>query len=302
MIRDFIFLDAERLRSFAAQLLGGVPEEQSRERGHEAGGSGSAEAGLWKFVRAQGELDYRYHRTATETRSMHHQVYTLFEQGLADEDLLRHIDDQFDFEGDWTPETFQDGEFIKVRGLVRCTDYAATVEAIAAFPALMKSFKVIQLSNIKNAADAGTITPEEATAQRRELNDMEKVVKGGEVTQITHLGRTLYRDGDVRVKVRPSGAPEDYILAGVGTAASFLDGLGAGGITQSPPRADWVVVGQISSAQTDGALPDMPTGNGMEDALEQMGSGMRDLMNTGTSAVFPAMEFVPLAIYREIGP
>ena len=44
------------------------------ESGHEVGGGLTAEAGLWKFLRAQGEADYRYHRAASETRSLHHHV------------------------------------------------------------------------------------------------------------------------------------------------------------------------------------------------------------------------------------
>jgi hypothetical protein len=299
VIRDFIYLDAERLRSFAAQLLGGVPEVSSRETGHETGGAGSAEAGLWSFLRAQGELDYRYHRTSTETRSMHHQVYSLFEESLDGDGRIEVIDDRFDYDAHWHPEHFADGAFVMIRGLVRCTDYSSAIEALAAFPALIKSFKAIQLSNIKTAADSGSIGQEEATAQRRELNDIEKVIKDGQVNQLTHLGRTLYKEGDVRIKVLPAGAPSDHILAGVGSFSGFLDSLGAGGITQSPPAAQWVTVGQISAAQHEGGLPPMPTGNAMEDAIEGMGSSMRELMNVGTSAIFPAMEFVPLAIYRQ---
>ena len=300
MIRDFIYLDAERLRSYAAQVFGGVPEETSKESGHEAGGAATAEAGLFRFLRAQGEVDYRYHRSATETRSMHHHVYSLFEQELSDSNLITDIDRNFDYETQWEPETFEDGSFMRARGLVRCTDYGAAVQSMSAFPAVLKSFKAIQLANIKSAADSGDINPEDATNQRRELNEMEKGIKDAQVNQLVHLGEVMYGSGDIRIKVRPAGAPSDHILAGKGRAESFLNGLGAGGVTQSPPVSEWVVVGQVSSAQDDGDLTPMPTGNGMEDAIEQMNSGFRELVNAGTSAVFPALEFVPLAIYREI--
>jgi hypothetical protein len=300
VLRDFIYLDAERLRSFAAQILGGVPEEEMREKGHELGGEAAAEAGLWRFVRAQGGMDYRYHRTATETRSMHHQVYSLFEEAIQEEGLLQAVDEAFDFDNDWLPETFADGSFVKVRGLVRCTDYGAAIDFMESFPTLIKAFKVVQMQNIKNALEAGEITAEQGTAQRRELNEVEQFTKSGNMGQLTVLGRTLYKQGEVRVKVRPSGAAEEMILAGVANTEFFLDGLGAGGITQTPPDTEWVVVGQISAAQKEGDLPAMPTGNGMEDAFEAIGASLREVMNVGTSAVFPAMEILPLAIYREV--
>jgi hypothetical protein len=45
----------------------------------------------------------------------------------------------------------------------------------------------------------------------------------------------------------------------------------------------------------------MPTGNGMEDAIEAVSSAFRQLANVGSAAVFPAIAFAPLAAYREVG-
>jgi len=46
VIRDFIYLDLPRLQSFASQLLEGLPESETRERGHQTDFAGEVKAGL----------------------------------------------------------------------------------------------------------------------------------------------------------------------------------------------------------------------------------------------------------------
>lgn len=299
-LRDFIYLDTERLRSFTAQLLGGVPESGTSERGHEVGGAAAAEAGLWKFVRAQGEVDYRYHRTGTETRSLHHHVYSLFEKALEAEQLLEHVDSSFSYVS-WTPVHFKDGSFVKVRGRVRFVDYAQSIAALESFPTLFKAFKAVQLANIKNATESGGLETDEATTQRRQLEAMDKEIKAIPLQHFSTLGQVLYSPGTVRLKVHPDGAPPRCVFAGHGRLESLIAGFGAGGVTESPPIAQWIAVGQVSAAMEEGALSPMSTGNTTEDAIEAISGGFRELANLGSSAVFPAIALTPLAVYREVG-
>jgi hypothetical protein len=298
-LRDFIYLDTERLRSFTAQLLGGVPETGTSERGHEVGGAAAAEAGLWKFVRAQGEADYRYHRTGTETRSLHHHVYSLFEDALEAEGLLENVDSSFSYVS-WTPAHFKDGAFVKVRGRVRFVDYSQSIAALESFPTLFKSFKAVQLANIKNAAESGDLQGEEAATQRRQLEAMDKEFRTIPVQHFSTLGQALYSPGAVRLKIHPDGAPPRCVFAGNGRLESLIDALGAGGVTESPPTAQWVAVGQVAAAMEEGALSPIPTGNAMEDAIEAISGGFRELANVGSGAVFPGIALTPLAVYREV--
>jgi hypothetical protein len=92
LLRDFIYLDTERVRSFSAQLLEGVPDSATREAAHEVGADATAEAGLFSVIRGQGGVDYRYHRSASETRSLHHHVYTLMEEALDKAAFITPID------------------------------------------------------------------------------------------------------------------------------------------------------------------------------------------------------------------
>lgn len=298
VVRSFLYLDAERVRSLAAQLLGGVPETRAEDRSHELGGVAKAEAGLLKFIRASGEADYRYRRSSTETSSLHHQVYAQFEDLLSEMGALEDVGEGFDFD-DWTPDHFADGAFFRARGRVQLADYTRTIDAMQGFPDLLKAFATIQTQNIQNELDAGKITQPEATLKKRELQQLQSTVKGFSVDSLAKLGRALYAGGAVRLKVHPTGAPPSHVIVGSGNQESMLTSLGNEGLLQSPDTTSWTVVGQMSAAVSSSALQPIPTGNAIEDAIEGMTNGFRGLVKTGNAATFPVMECTPIAVYRE---
>ncbi len=300
LIRDFLYLDVEALRSLTAQLLGGVPETLERTREHEAGGTATAEAGLLSFLRASGEAEYTYRRSGTETQSLHHQVYTRFEESLSEKGALEEINDSFDYESEWIVDRFSDGAFVKARGRIQLADYSRTLAAIEGFPKLLKAFNAMQMLNIKNSVDAGQLLPEEATAQRRQLQETENATKKIPVEGILALGRNLYSEGEVRVKVQTSGAPDGHVLVGTGRVGNLLAPLGTEGLVQTPDAAEWVAVGQVATGVPTAELKPIHTGNALEDSVQQVGSALRELVKTGNAAIFPAFEFKPLAIYREV--
>src|SRR5947208_9118423 len=67
VLRDFFYLDIDRVRSLVAQLREGMPEAVERQTVHHGRG------GL-KLV------EYAYERTQTETRSVHHYIFSLLEE------------------------------------------------------------------------------------------------------------------------------------------------------------------------------------------------------------------------------
>lgn len=99
VVRDFMYLDWERVRSMSAQLLGGFPQDATRESGHETGARGQVEGGLPLTIKGRGEGDYRYFRTQNETRSLHHYVYSLFEERLRERGAVTEVNAGFDFGG-----------------------------------------------------------------------------------------------------------------------------------------------------------------------------------------------------------
>lgn len=148
VLRDFVYLDWERVRSMTAQLFRGVPLDATDEKGHEVSGQGNLEGNLLTLIKAQGGADYRYFRTGNETRSFHHYVYSLLEDRLLEDGLVTSIDTDFDYNR-WTEEFFYDGQFIRVTGLVRLMDYAWVSKMMEALPKMMRTAQHMESLSMK---------------------------------------------------------------------------------------------------------------------------------------------------------
>lgn len=298
MIRDFLYLDVERLRSFSAQLLEGVPESRIGETSHEIGGGTKGEAGLFGFLKAQGELDYRYHRSGSETRSLHHHVYVLFEQALDLEGFLRAVEVEFDHDS-WEEDTFADGEFVRIRGAVQLTDHSRIIARLQSVPKLVDSMQ-------KLTAGTARIGSEESKAKSaglaQQYGAMAKDAKSMPFNQLGSLGDQLYDANEFRLKVRPEGAPLAHIFVGQCRHESLVDAsVLMTGMHRSPEGAGWIVVGQVTASADHAAGELMATGNSLDDNLETMAMALGNITNVVAGVMFPARQIVPVAVYREIG-
>ncbi len=132
-VRDFVYLDWERVRSLAAQLLEGIPQDQREERRHEVGGKSQIELSALTILKGQGGVDYRYFRSTSETQSFHHHVYSLFEDALIQKNLVTVIDDTL-ADDRWAEDFFYDGQFVLATGIVRIMDYSWVAGFMESFP------------------------------------------------------------------------------------------------------------------------------------------------------------------------
>src|SRR5260370_20299921 len=77
-VRDFIYLDVERIRSFVAQASGGLTSELTRQAEHQVGGEGGASGGLPFLATVSGKAEYHYLTSQMETKSLHDQIFQEF--------------------------------------------------------------------------------------------------------------------------------------------------------------------------------------------------------------------------------
>jgi hypothetical protein len=299
IIRDFIYLDEERLRSFSAQLLQGVPESSVSESDHEIGGAAKGEAGLLTFLKAQGELDYRYRRSASETRSLHHHVYTLFEQSLDDRGFLRSVDVLFDHTK-WSMDTFVDGEFVRIRGSVQLVDHSRVLGRLRALPKFAKAAQSVASAATRSSSQ-GSKGPPRSRQASQQFGPMNSELNRLPLDQLASVGEQLYDANEFRMKTRPEGAPEGNIFAGQGKHEFLIDSsLILGGIHRSPRNTAWIVVGQIVASGDETEADPMPIGNQVEDGLEGLAAVLEGITRLGSGVTFPAIQIIPVAIYREI--
>lgn len=301
VLRDFIYLDEERLRSLAAQLFRGVPESATEERSDEVTTKAEAEVGLWSVLKAKLGLDYRYLKSEDQTRTLHHYVYSLFEMQLEKEGLLTEIDADFDF-NQWTEDFFHDGQFIKVKGLVRFMDYEWISGMLEALPKMMETVYHFVNRALKSELDEDEISRERYDAQIHKQKTQLKEIKGWKLEKLTELIRDLYADV-TRIKVLPSREHLDKIFVGSGEGENFYDTTAS--LAQKygyEVDAGWITVGQINiSTVSEQALP-LPIGNAMEDGFEQVVFGLNELIRVASSPQFPAVSFTPISIYRMSTP
>lgn len=294
ILRDFVYLDWERVRSLAAQLFRGVPENLTTETGKEASIGAEIEGGILGFLKGQAEGDYRYFRTQNETRSFHHYVYSLVEERLAKDRLLTPIDADFDY-NTWTHQAFRDGQFVKVIGIIRLIDYSWTMGMLETMPRIMETaLHMSRLESQKKQDDEQA--RQNVGRQEKTLKDM-KAMNLGKVAEVV---RTLYGD-TIRVKVLPNKNYPDKIFSGAGNQDNFYDT--AASLSQKygyEVDANWVTLGQVNLSNSSTEPLPLPIGNQMEDALEIAVLKINEMARVISSTRFPAVSITPISIYRTI--
>lgn len=284
MIRDFIYLDIERVRSFLAQTSEGLTSERTIETGHEAGAELTAEGKVPFLARGEGTADYRFLRTLHETKSLHDYIFAELLNQLEDGRLLYLPQDDFA----WEPEGFRDGSFVLASGIVKIVDYEAGLETLKNIPKLMRA--------ISRLASFGAKQQE----QTQDIKSIEAQLRSLPLTDLGSFIDQLY-GGLVRVKVYPYRDPS-YVF--VGTAEKVLFRYATVALSSlygSIIDADWQCLLQINRGVPHAADEFAGTGNQVEDSVEVLIDQIGTLTNLTQSIQFPNIAVTPIAIYREIG-
>ena len=260
-LRDFIYLDHDRVRSLAAQLDVSEPA-----------GPGAAD------------------------RVSRERLFALAEPVLLARGAER-IGPDFDF-ARWKPETFADGAFVVATGAVRVMDYAWLSLALTGLPAVLRKMSKIEMAALRNSDEGRRMS--KSALQQRSLENQSAIAKVEELKmdELSDVVRQLYGD-IVRVKVRPSREHSAAVLVGSARADAFYDTPAA--MSQKygiEIDAGWTVVGQLNVPNLATLPAPIPVGNQMEDAFEQMALLMNNAFRLANAPAFPMVSFTPVAIYR----
>jgi hypothetical protein len=298
VLRDFVYLDWKRVRSLCAQLFAGVPQDSTKEKGHNVGTKGQLEGGIPAVLKGHGEADYRYFRTENETRSLHHYVYSLFEERLVDRGMVTEVEDDFDIT-QWNEDFFHDGRFIRVVGLVRLMDYAWVSTMMETLPEMMRAAQHAENISLKERLAAQEISKREYEAQQKEQQKQLHELKSLKLDKMTGLVRQLYGDV-VCVKVVPDKYRPSNVFVGSGDLAHFHDS--AASLSQKygyEIDADWVTLGQVNRSTASEEPMSIPVGNEMEDSFEAVALEVNGITRVASATTFPAVSFTPISIYRK---
>ena len=297
-IRDFIYLDWDRVRSIAAQLFQGLPQEISSGTSDESRTGGSIEAGMLPFFRAKSEGDLRYFRHSNETRSFHHHIYSLLEEDLLKKEMVTKIDSKSE-PSTWTIDSFIDGQFILVNGLIRLIDYNYISRWLTNVPKFLSTIQYYELNALKSQGRTDQAFQQIIKDKKREHDLLLQQIKNFRVDEMNNIVKELF-GGTIRMKIVPNRKNPQNIFIGSGNPEYFNDK--AEFLSQKygyEIDANWTVFGQINiSKNTDNTRLSLPTGNAMEDSMEQLFLALNDISRIAGAITFPAVSFTPITIYR----
>ena len=210
LIRDFIYLDVERIRSFVAQTSGGLISERTHQAQHQVGGEGQVEGGIPLIAKATGSTDYHYLRSQSETKSLHDHIFEELYHKLQAE---KHIADlSLADETVWTESFFKDSTFVLAKGLLKIVDYQSTIATLQGLPALLDTLgkitsmqqgttpQPIHYNQSKSKNQAKGNTPPQAN--NTELQQLKNQMRNLPVKEVANFVNQMYGDV-VRIKVFP---------------------------------------------------------------------------------------------------
>ena len=266
-LRDFIYLDVDRVRSMAAQLNLSPAAAQ-----------------------ATNDLTDQVERE---------RLFLQVEPALLAAGVTR-VGPDFDFSR-WTPDAFADGQYVIATGTVRLLHFSWLSQALAAMPAVLRKMSKIEMEALRNSEQGRRMSKSQLQQRSQENQSAIAQVEGLKIDELGDAVRQLYGDV-VRVKVRPNPDQQPRaVLVGSAYARHFYDTPAA--LSQKygvEVSAGWTVLGQLNvPAPADAPPPQpLPTGNQMEDSFEQIALLMNNAFRLANAPAFPALSFTPVAVYR----
>lgn len=296
-LKDFIYLDIDRIRSFVAQLYEGVPEVFEETKGHEQAGGGKAEVNIPMLAKLGAEGNILFQKSTSETRSAHHYLYSLFEQKLRELDKLLTVDENFEADK-WTPDRFEDGIFVLVEGRVQIIDYHSVVSVLQVMPQIAGIAARFQKQELQKKLQEGKTNQHQYSRDLKSIEIPASFKK--DISDIGKVVNDLYL-GISRAKIFPfPGNSQSYFVGNVTrdyfSTASTANPLTSYGLLSG---LNWFVMGLVNkpTPPISPGAPVIGTQN-LEDVLEQLVFAMQEIGKFTLAVEFPAISIVPVAIYR----
>jgi len=304
-LRDFLYLDADRIRSLLAQLDGGVVEQVIEKA--TTGGQAQAGGRVFGLFDLRGSLSRE--RASEQTKTLQDALYLIFEEAASRQGLLAEIEELGD------PAAWQDGslhEQLREGQLLSCH---APTRILDARLFRERAHRFVEWSEVAQRLEES----EQKAAEEREepaATEPDRDAPGEEdlafIKDIGDLYGLLMAD-QISVRQFPCGVdrPELSLSGTLLARPEFLQEerealFGKYGSALSK----WTVVSQVATLpQPEQPAPGMP-----EEPAEDQGAsrrfffealavyGMRTFEEQGfvEAPAFPGVHVTPLAVYREV--
>ena len=295
--RNFIYLDFERVRSLLSQIDIGLLDTIQTTRGREQGTDVAGENQIPLDLRGSTRASLMFKHEAVETKSLHHYLYSEFEQTVVRQHVLRDLNSEFQ-DHSWSDRiaqtSLQPGNLFKVTAPLSIFDYEYMTETLRSLIILSEQMPKLQSQGAKSPQSP-------SLTETKKLADMKKQIEA-----FSKIIESLYAK-TISVRIYPdtrSAIP--YLLGHLEPVNLQYNRENLLFLYGQERQRMWTVVGMIASkpqlATSSQALPSQASSQNqidMEAILEQflsvfLASGMKYKVSD------PAVGVVPLAIYAPI--
>ncbi|WP_297898434.1 DUF6414 family protein [Methanobrevibacter sp.] len=258
-IREFIYLDIERLKSIFSQVEEGLLERETKTKGNDTQLSGEVGTGkVLEFLGldAKGAVDLLMKNQETETRTLHDHMYNYIEKKLIEEELIIKIHESEDIEKYWKKgklnEKLDDKSFILVKGKVKIEDYNNFIKMTKNINELQTALGVITSPNMPPLDYK--IKQWDVIEQQMEING--KLLNKSYLKGLLFVLENFYRNR-ITIKSMPFSKNVDL---------NFIGNININFLRESiesiifkyglSPVSEWYVFGQISTIFPENYDPD----------------------------------------------
>lgn len=312
VVRDYLYVDLERVRSLLAQLAEGLPDAVvERSKGLN---SLSADLNLGLF-RAGGRRDAG--AEVQESRSLGDLHFSLFEEGAEALGLLTDLSEIASERANWhsgkLQAELQESQLIRVTGPVRLIDPTHVSEMMTRLEAMIEAYSRMTSAQAGNPAPSGSATKRTTSRPQHSGRVTPKVVGGihaGAITALGALVSSLLVEG-ISMRCMPCGEdnPECSFAGIMLDRTQYIEPERGAIFNRFGFRpATWTLVALVTrfGAPTSDAPfsldPNEPfTRMALERVVTQM---LEQFERTGLTdaPTWPTIGVTPLALYRVVVP
>lgn len=300
-LRDFVYLDVERVKSLLAQLDRGLLSDRSDSAGSSVSVEGRGGVSIPALIDVGGAGQYVSTDQSIETRTLHDFVYTEMEKKLLELERIKQL--PIDFTSDRLRNkdvraTLSPVEYVLIRGRIELSDYTYMMSLLKNFNDLSRIVTEFSFQERLQSADS---------KERSDINrELQKAIGAGKlddkyVKNLIKLFDLFVKDRLI-IKVLPFSADPNIRIVGPLQRELLRENLDDIRFKfGSSPTESWTVFGQIAAVpqvSESRSTLEFSFSNEIEQALDNLFKSIRGIEDQ-FRVRYPEIAITPIAVYRD---
>ncbi len=300
-LRDFVYLDVERVKSLLAQLERGLLNDRSDSVGSSKSLEGRAGVNIPALVDIGGAGQYVTTDQSTETRTLHDFVYNQTEERLLELDRLKILPNDFtsdhlrsnDVRAGLSPV-----EYVLIRGKVEISDYQYMMTLLSNINDISR---ILTEFTYQGRLDAASGKAKAVLNQEVQKAVAENKMDDRYVSNLMKILNIFVKDRLI-IKSMPFADDPNIRIVGPLQAFHLRDSLNDIRFKfGSSPSVEWTVFGQIAAVPPKNELRTQPSlvfSNDIEGAMNTVFDSLRGIEDQ-FRVTYPEIAITPIAVYRD---